>query len=206
MFEAFMFINPIGTRCYQVEQNIMQTMKEAGVEASYHIVPIVNIKGIQRDLRRRHLSTSDVELFNRATKASYDALNQYHAIKLTAGNKKARSYIYELQEALNIKGVTFDDSLFNKIIADIGLSSKTIIEATQSKYLEESICEDQKLAKKYNVQFTPTTVVFNDLDDQSGVLIEGSISSEDLLNLVSPIQEPTINIPFLDNQTNLHLI
>lgn len=208
MFEAFMFINPIGTSCYQVEQIMMKTIANTGLKASYHIVPVVTMRGIRNDLKRRQLPTSDIALFNEFSTAANDALRNYHAIKLIAGNKKARSFVIDLQSAINDKCEKYTPELVKNLISDLNLCPKTIEKTLVSQYLQESIDEDQRLAKKYNIQETPTTVVFDDQVDQVDYLIEGSISDEELTNLVSPLARKQVCLSdrVLPHNPHLHLL
>ncbi len=56
----------------------------------------------------------------------------------------------------------------------------------QTDYLRTSIEEDQKLANQWNIKATPTTVIFNEDNEQNGVLLEGPINQQDLVNLMLP--------------------
>ena len=56
--------------------------------------------------RARHLSSSNIEIFNTFSQSAYNATKDYHTLKLIAGNKKARQYIIKSAN-INDKGKVY---------------------------------------------------------------------------------------------------
>ena len=69
MFEIFFFVNPIGINCYQNEQEIIAAVSGYQQNISYHFIPMTTMNTIRSDIRARHLSSSNVEIFNTLVKA-----------------------------------------------------------------------------------------------------------------------------------------
>ncbi|KRL63859.1 DsbA family protein [Lactobacillus psittaci] len=185
MFEVFMFVNPIGTCCYQTEQTIMKTMKEAKIATRYQLIPLANMHTIQSDLIRKHLCPSNLTIFNHASEATFTALKTYHAIKMAYGNKKARAFCLRLQHAINELNQPYSLTLVLNLFAELKLDASKVQAAEASPYLKESIAADEKLAQKWHIRDTPTTVIFNDEDETSGLIIEGLLPYDELVQIIN---------------------
>lgn len=74
MYEIFLFINPIGIYCYDIEKQIQDTIKELDVDACYHFVPITNINAIKEDVFRRRKESQNVIELSKYTMATTRAL------------------------------------------------------------------------------------------------------------------------------------
>ncbi|CCI87343.1 DsbA family protein [Lactobacillus gigeriorum] len=186
MFEIFLFINPIGIYCYEVEKRIQTAIKDLDLDVSYHFIPIATVSGVQDDIIRRRKDSQHLCDLSYFTLATNQALEIYHAIKIAYGNKKARAFLFELQERLNTDGSIFEDSLIQEIYKQLDLDPATIDQLLDSKYIRESIDQDQKLAKQWQIKSTPTVIIFNeDKENDTGVLLEGLVSQSELNQLLS---------------------
>ncbi|WP_297953186.1 DsbA family protein [uncultured Lactobacillus sp.] len=186
MFEIFLFINPIGIYCYDTERQIRKAVDELGVDVCYHYIPIANVCLINDDVIRRRKDAQKLSDISSFSKATYEALENYHAIKLAYGNKKARNYLYELQKNLSNDASAYTPDLLQRITQKMHIKDEDIRAIKQTDYLRTSIEEDQKLANQWNIKATPTTVIFNEDNEQNGVLLEGPINQCDLINLMLP--------------------
>lgn len=205
MFEIFLFINPIGIYCFDTEKLIRNTVDELGIDVCYHYVPIANVCLVKDDMIRRRQDGQKSSDISSISTATYEALRNYHAIKLSYGNKKARRYLYELQKHLSKDASVYTPELFQKIIDKLNIKASTINAIKQGDYLKASIEDDQKLANQWNVKSTPTIVLFDENDDQNGVLLDGPVSQQDLVTLLMPGCEKDFS-DFLPLQSHLRLI
>ena len=205
MFEIFLFINPIGIYCYDTERQICKAVNALGTDACYHYIPMVNVCSVKDDVIRRRKDAQKLPEISLFSKATYDALADYHAIKLTYGNKKARKYLYELQKKLSQDAAVYTPELRQRILNRLQIKNDEIQSIKNSDYLKSSIEEDQKLANQWNVRSTPTVIIFNENDDQNGILLEGPITENDLLNLLLPERSNCIS-QYLSKQHHLRLI
>lgn len=186
MFEIFLFINPIGIYCYDTEKQIRETVDDLGIDVCYHYIPIANVCLVNDDVIRRRKDAQKLPDISSFSKATYESLENYHAIKLAYGNKKARRYLYELQKNLSHDASAYTPELLKQIAAKLNIKDADIQAIKQTDYLRTSIEEDQKLANQWNIKATPTTVIFNEDNEQNGVLLEGPISQCDLVSLMLP--------------------
>lgn len=186
MFEIFLFINPIGIYCYDTERQIHQTVEELGLDVCYHYIPIANVCLVNDDVIRRRKDAQKLPNITTFSKATYEALENYHAIKLGYGNKKARQYLYELQTKMSEDATVYSPELLEQINAKLNIKAETINSIKKGDYVHASIEEDQKLANQWNVKATPTTVLFDENNEQNGILLEGPINRDDLVNLLAP--------------------
>lgn len=205
MFEIFLFINPIGIYCYDTEKLIRNTVDELGIDVCYHYIPIANVCLVKDDIIRRRKDGQKLPDISSISTATYEALRNYHAIKLSYGNKKARRYLYELQKHLSKDVSVYSPELFQKIIDKLNIKASTISTIKQGDYLRASIEDDQKLANQWNIKSTPTIVLFDENDDQNGVLLDGPVSQQGLVTLLMPGCEKDFS-DFLSLQNHLRLI
>ena len=205
MFEIFLFINPIGIYCYDTEKLIRNTVDELGIDVCYHYIPIANVCLVKDDIIRRRKDGQKLPDISSISTVTYEALRNYHAIKLSYGNKKARSYLYELQKYLSKDASVYSPELFQKIIDKLNIKASTINTIKQGDYLRASIEDDQKLANQWNIKSTPTIVLFDENDDQNGVLLDGPVSQQGLVTLLMPGCEKDFS-DFLSLQNHLRLI
>lgn len=190
MFEIFLFINPIGIYCYEIEKRIQKAIKDLDLDVCYHFVPVATVGTVQEDLIRRRRNSQQLCDLSYFTLATNHALEDYHAIKLAYGNKRARKFLFALQQYLNEDGTTFSCQLVEKIYQEIGLNKATIQEFKSSEYIRDSIDQDQKLANQWQIKKTPTIIIFNEeKESDSGVLLEGLVSQNDLYKLLTPDNE-----------------
>lgn len=205
MFEIFLFINPIGIYCYDTEKQIRKTVEELDLDVCYHYIPIANVCLVNDDAIRRRKEAQKLPDISTFSKATYEALENYHAIKLGYGNKKAREYLYELQKRLSNDASIYSHELLKNINSKLNIKSDTINSFRKSDYLRTSIEEDQKLANQWNVKATPTTVLFDENNDQNGILLEGPIRQNDLVSLLVPGYQDNF-FDYMPSQNHLRLI
>lgn len=187
MFEIFFFVNPIGINCYQNEQEIIAAVSGYKQNISYHFIPMTTMNTIRNDIRARHLSSSNVEIFNTFSQSAYNTTKDYHTLKLIVGNKKARQYIIKLQHAINDMGKIYSSELINEILSSLDVSIKSFKKNRESNYIKLSMDKDLKLADDLNVVTTPTTIIFNYDNDRgdSGMMIECCANREEIESAIT---------------------
>lgn len=83
--------------------------------------------------------------------------------------------------------------MFQDLVEEFGLSLSKIKSAQMSAYLSESIAADERLAQKWHITDTPTTVIFNDEDENSGLIVEGHLLHDELLQIINGNESPDFN-------------
>ena len=119
--------------------------------------------------------------------------------------KRIRRYLYELQKRLSQDASAYKPELLQEIATELDIKNSPIETIKQSDYLHTSIEEDQKLANQWRIQATPTTIIFDENNDQNGVLLEGPVNQTDLIHLFLPNSSNWFS-NFLPQQNHLRLI
>ena len=183
MFEIFLFVNPVGIYCYNTEVLIQDAIAELNINSSFNFVPIINSKVIKEDIIRRKKSGQRILDIPQYTIASFQALRNYHAIKFEYGNKKARAYLVALQQAISGDFNKYSEQLPRKIAQNLNLNYDRITDRRISPYVDNSIRQDKELAHQFNVCNIPTTIIFNESGNYSGVMLEGILAHDKLIRL-----------------------
>ncbi len=184
MFEVFFFINPIGIYCYDIEKMVHQTAADLNLDVTYHYLPLANMKIAEKDIIRRRQAKQNLANFSRYTIALHCALEFYHAIKLAYGNKKARLFLFQLQQKLSQNETLFSRALLLRLCQQHGLNRQVLLSLLSSNYVINSIEQDQKLAGKWQIKQTPTIIIYNENKVQDcGLMLEGLIDQEKLHDL-----------------------
>lgn len=188
MFEIFLFINPIGIYCFDIEKRIQDAIKELDIDdVCYHFVPITNVEIIQDDIIRRRRDNQKIYDISSYSLTASQALEDYHAIKIAYGNKKARDFVFNLQQQLSDGRIDFSVDILTKVMQEQNLNIKRIQSLRSSDFIQESIKQDQKLARQWKIQKTPTTIIFDENQtSDSGILLEGLANQDDLISLFIP--------------------
>lgn len=184
MFEIFLFVNPIGIYCYDTEVLIQDAIDELNINSSFNFVPIINAKVIKEDIIRRKKNGQRIIDIPQYTIASFQALRHYHAIKFEYGNKKARAFLVELQHAISGDFNKYSEQLPKKIAQNLNLDFDRITDRKITRYIDDSIRQDKELAHKFKVYNIPTTIIFNESGNYSGVMLEGILAHDKLIKLL----------------------
>ena len=188
MFEIFLFINPTGLYCYNIESKVQKAINDLDIDVTYHFIPLANVGVAQDDIHRRRQVAQKLCQFSFYTLTTTRALEDYHAIKIAYGNKRARKFLLTLQKRLTPGINDCPISLPDKVVSQLGFNLGQIKSLRESNYVKESIDQDQKLADQWKVRKTPTTIIFNeDENSESGVLLEGVVTEEALRNIFAPM-------------------
>jgi predicted DsbA family dithiol-disulfide isomerase len=190
MYEIFLFVNPLGIACFKNEQILREFFAERGLRVSLTFVPIVNSKTVTDDMQRKGLPSGNFNCFRQTSEDAYEALRLFHAIKLSAGNKKARRFIFDLQEKVNCRHLPYSTGMAAQVADDLGLDFSELSRLSHVSALQKSIAHDQEIAARYQVKKTPTAVIFNEATSGAGILIEGLLSEDGLAQaLVSQVAD-----------------
>jgi Predicted dithiol-disulfide isomerase involved in polyketide biosynthesis len=183
MWEVFLYINPLCSYCFKVEQAIIDFTRKHDIDTQYHFVTTYNMETINSYMNIKGYKLNDLEKRTEVSKEVYDASCLYKAASCQ-GNKKARNFLMSLQEQINTLGNPFDETSIKSAINSSGLDYDAIMEDKDSECVEQGIKHDQQLAKEMNIIKAPTAVIFDcDNEQRPGVMINdfGSTDSSELI-------------------------
>lgn len=201
MYEIFFFVNPIGINCYESEQAIINAIDDSKKKVDYHFIPMANMTTIRNDIKARKLPTCDLDLFNRISRNTFNAIKNYHTVKLMKGNKLARKFLLKLQSEINDNHRQYSKQLIDQILNELNVNKESFDKTRQMKYTLFSMNKDLQLAKQFKVETTPTTFIYNYDEVDNNFMIEGKVNEEEVsVALNTPAREKK----YYTN--NLHLI
>lgn len=201
MYEIFFFVNPIGINCYESEQAIINAIDDSKKKVDYHFIPMANMTTIRNDIKARKLPTCDLDLFNRISRNTFNAIKNYHTVKLMKGNKLARKFLLKLQSEINDNHRQYSKQSIDQILNELNVNKESFDKTRQMKYTLFSMNKDLQLAKQFKVETTPTTFIYNYDEVDNNFMIEGKVNEEEVsVALNTPAREKKYGT------NNLHLI
>lgn len=183
MFELFLFINPLGLSCFQLENKIKLLAEELDLEICVNYLPLVTLDSMKADMVKRNWNFNTVINLAHYHEASLSAQNLYYAIQIAYGKKRARKFLFNLQEKLSYGKEEYSFDLAKKLISELKLDLKKIEGVKQDDCLKNAIGQDQQLAKKFHINSLPSAVIFDDAVDDSGLLLDGEPSLDELRSI-----------------------
>ena len=94
MFELFLFINPLGLSCFQLENKIKLLAEELDLEICVNYLPLVTLDSMKADMVKRNWNFNTVINLAHYHEASLSAQNLYYAIQIAYGKKRARKFLF----------------------------------------------------------------------------------------------------------------
>ena len=177
IFDCYLFINPIGKQCYKCEQEVMKFIKRTPHKVHVHFLPFHNFKSVTQYMKNNQLNDKNIDLRNEIYTKIYDASLSYKAA-LLQGKKLGRAFLMELQTQLHLLHKEYTPELLQEIIQIIGLDEKMFYEDKASKLVHQEYEKDQQIAQEMMVETNPSLVIFDNLNQQYGVILHQNINAD----------------------------
>ena len=177
IFDCYLFINPLGKQCYKCEQEVMKFMKRTPHKVHVHFLPFHNFKSVTQYMKNNQLNVKNIDLRNEIYTKIYDASLSYKAA-LLQGKKLGRAFLMELQTQLHLLHKEYTPELLQEIIQIIGLDEKMFYEDKASKLVHQEYEKDQQIAQEMMVETNPSLVIFDNLNQQYGVILHQNINAD----------------------------
>ena len=177
IFDCYLFINPIGKQCYHCEQEVMKFIERTPYKVHVHFIPFHNFKSVTQYMKNNQLNNKNIDLRNEIYTKIYDACLSYKAA-LLQGKKLGRAFLMELQTQLHLLHKEYTPELLQEIIQIIGLDEKMFYEDKASKLVHQEYEKDQQIAQEMMVETNPSLVIFDNLNQQYGVILHQNINAD----------------------------
>ena len=177
IFDCYLFINPIGKQCYHCEQEVMKFIERTPYKVHVHFLPFHNFKSLTQYMKNNQLNDKNIDLRNEIYTKIYDASLSYKAA-LLQGKKLGRAFLMELQTQLHLLHKEYTPELLQEIIQTIGLDEKMFYEDKASKLVHQEYEKDQQIAQEMMVEMNPSLVIFDNFNQQYGVILHQNITAE----------------------------
>ena len=177
IFDCYLFINPLGKQCYKCEQEVMKFIERTPHKVHVHFLPFHNFKSVTQYMKNNQLNVKNIDLRNEIYTKIYDASLSYKAA-LLQGKKLGRAFLMELQTQLHLLHKEYTPELLQEIIQIIGLDEKMFYEDKASKLVHQEYEKDQQIAQEMMVEMNPSLVIFDNLNQQYGVILHQNINAD----------------------------
>ncbi|WP_281164227.1 DsbA family protein [Liquorilactobacillus sicerae] len=205
MLELYLFINPIGTSCFNSEQNILRLAEALKDRLKFCFIPFINLETISSMMVENSLPLNNLNLRNRLFQKAYQASLDYKAA-LFQGKKHGREFLLSLQQEIFENNVSYCDKLVQQIAANSHLDWEMFTNDRRSNFTANSFRQDLQMAAEMKVRNYPTIVIYNLKGIDCGVSLTECNSYqllEDLCNgrfndlLINQSNSKNQNIPHL---------
>ena len=174
MIELFLFINPIGPICYDIEKEILNKLNTSRKKIHLQILPFVNLFSVGVSMDYLSMNKADLVLRNEQTTQIYTASLDYKAAQLQ-GKKIARDFLLKLQQQIGIERQEYSDALVKELFSETNGDLEMFLEDRSSELVKKNFATDQRVAKDMGITITPSAVVYDfSSEEEYGVLLEGS--------------------------------
>ncbi|EGP4885646.1 TPA: ClpXP adapter SpxH family protein [Enterococcus faecium] len=177
MIEIYLFVNPLGEYCFEMEQQLLQFIEEeygtpSKEKMQFRFLPLVNLQTIGDVMQQKGISQNNLEKRNHLFSTTYSAALDCKAAQFQ-GKKKGRRFLIKLQEAVGCNNIPYSRALAESIFEEIGGDLNMFKEDRQSDFVKEVFFSDQKIAREMGITKHPSAVVYNYACDRDfGVLVE----------------------------------
>lgn len=173
MIELFLFINPIGPICYDIEKEILNRLNTNRKKIHLQILPFVNLFSVGVSMDYLSMNKADLVLRNEQTNQIYAASLDYKAAQLQ-GKKIARDFLLKLQQRIGIEKQEYCDTLVKELFSETNGDLEMFLEDRTSELVKKNFATDQRVAKDMGITITPSAVVYDFSSEEYGFLLEGS--------------------------------
>ncbi|WP_414839954.1 DsbA family protein [Carnobacterium sp. TMP28] len=202
--EIYLFINPIGSACYQAEKGLLDFIESSENKIHFHFIPVHNFKTFSDYMKAKKIPKNDLDLRNKHFFQIYEACLAYAAASMQ-GKKKGRMFLMGLQQAIHIDEKLFSQKLVLEIAKQSNLDIEMFSEDKESEFAKTAFEADQKVAREMHVLSNPSCVVFNDQSSNHGFLIEEDINFETLQSLCGEDRDENYSVFSSRNEKKDHL-
>lgn len=171
--EIFLFVNPMGTYCYETEQVIKSFTNERKEKVRVRFIPLLNFHTVGSLIKGKEDATLTDR--NELYTHSYDVSLAFQSASIQ-GKKKGRNFLMALQNKIMNEGRKVSTKLFLEVAEEIRLDLEMFEEDLTSDFSKRAFNKDQKLAQDMNVENAPSCVIFTGNAAKSGYRIDTAIT------------------------------
>ncbi|MBG9980898.1 DsbA family protein [Facklamia sp. DSM 111018] len=187
-FDFFLFVNPLGRKCYYSEQEIAQAKELISSRVEINILCIHNEYILNDFMARMGIHQSNLTLRNEIYTMLYRASLAFKAASMQ-GKKRGRRFLTDFQQKIQTDLHLFDNDFIIDVAEEAKLDIDLFIDDLQSDYVRDLYLNDLKIAHSMGVKITPSLVIFDSMQDRDGIIVEGSFTYDEILDLLDEMLE-----------------
>ncbi|XJS11345.1 DsbA family protein [Aerococcaceae bacterium WGS1372] len=180
VFEIFLFVNPLGTQCYQCEQEVFKLIDLVAADIDLHILPFHNQRIVENFMNQLNIPTSDLDRRNLVFNKVYHASLAYKAACLQ-GKRIGRHFLMRLQELTEGDINQFNKEAALELAYEVGLDVEIFRQDYKSDFVKQLFLKDQKIANDMLVQNSPALVICEYSSDEARLIDSESITMNSIL-------------------------
>ena len=184
MLDVYLFINPLGNRCFDAEQNILSVIHQTTEKVNFQINPLVTLDTVSGIINRRHLQEDNMQVRHAVTDEVYQVSLDYEAARFQ-GKRRGRKFLFALQQLLLIDHQPYSLAVVHQAAEQAGLDWEFFKDDRNSKLAHKSFQRDQQLAINMNAQRHPTVVLENVTGFAYGIALNACESYTIILDIIS---------------------
>lgn len=189
MIEIYLFVNPLGNVCLNIERDILRFAQLENRKIQLRLIPLVNMRTIDSLIKFHGIATNDISARNRLFEETYSAALDFKAAQLQ-GKKKGRYILLNLQSMITEEKLPYSPKMAENLIVAAGGDLDMFKNDRSSSFVKESFQIDQQIAREMSVSQHPSAVIYNYACDRDfGVLVEGCLTIEHIQRLCETSEE-----------------
>ena len=198
LFEFYLFVNPLGQVCHQVERELRQAVNTIDAKTDIHILCYTSQQLVTRYMQQLGYAPTDLTKRNEIFNQIYRGSLAYKAACLQ-GKRRGRKFLNEMQSRTHSDLSLLTDEFILDLAKEIKLDMTAFCSDWQSKYVRDLYYRDQQIAYDMLVVDTPSLVVFEQCSGDSGILLRGALNCHQILAHLDQMveQECRKNVPTL---------
>ena len=175
MLEIHLFVNPLGSRCFRCEHDVLKIDHQLNTKVNYRFIPFFNMATIQQTIEAYHLNQHSLAVRQNVSRTIYQVILDYMAASFQ-GKKRGRQFLLLLQNALIRENINYNNDLVNNdLVKNVALQSnldlEMFMEDRDSSLAKKTFRQEQQVAKSLGVKEAATAVVFDSNQSQYGFLL-----------------------------------
>lgn len=152
MVEIYLFVNPLGGVCLEIEKEIIQLSVNDKKKIQLRFIPLLNMKTINEFLSRQHIPINDIKRRNRIFEDLYSAALDYKAAQLQG--RKRPTIVDWLTKAVAEDGLAYSPELSEELLLAAGGILICIVK-TDNPILSKNLSKPtKKLLEKWGLNNT----------------------------------------------------
>ncbi|WP_054671008.1 DsbA family protein [Lentilactobacillus senioris] len=163
ILEMYLFIDPLNSRCYEAEQDVLSIASQLDTKTIVHFIPMLNIQILHDFAKNNPTVVANEELH-------YNIILDYQAASFQ-GKNKGRQFLLELQKAILTNHLKYTAQLVNQIVTNVGLDSEMFEEDRRSEMTKQVFQEDQQTVHELKIKDPTSVVIFNSAIEDNGLLL-----------------------------------
>lgn len=170
MFEIHLFVNPLGSRCFRCEHDVLKVDQQLDTKVNYRFIPFFNMETIQQTIELYHLDRHSLQVRQNVSNMIYRVILDYMAASFQ-GRKRSRQFLLLLQSALICDHLDYSKELVISIAQQAHLDLEMFLEDRCSKLARDAYQKEQQTAKELGIKKPATAVIFSSQQPDYGLLL-----------------------------------